>query len=109
MHSFTPGIKSRLVHQLMSRYTHKPVVLTNDENMQNVWVYDWGQADARLLFINFVKSMLASGKVDGLFADKWGTHCQQVTEMILQYFSSFLCLDSNAYVFGETRLCALAR
>lgn len=58
------------------------MVLTNDENMQNVWVYDWGQADARLLFINFVQSLLASGKVDGLFADKWGTHCQQVYEMI---------------------------
>jgi hypothetical protein len=72
-------VVTQFEHASLSRYTHKPVVLTNDENMQNVWVYDWGLADARLLFVNFVKSMLATGKVDGLFADKWGTHCQQAS------------------------------
>lgn len=27
---------------LMDMYTGKPVELTNDEDMQHVWVYDWG-------------------------------------------------------------------
>ena len=27
---------------LIDMYTGKPVELTNDEDMKNVWVYDWG-------------------------------------------------------------------
>jgi len=56
---------------LMDMYTGKPVTLTNDENMQHVWVYDWGSETGRRLFTDFVQAEIASGNVDGMFADKW--------------------------------------
>ena len=63
---------------LMDMYTGKPVELTNDEDMQHVWVYDWGSAAGRRLFLTFVQDAIASGRVDGLFADKWGYPCKEV-------------------------------
>ena len=45
--------------------------LTNDENMQHVWVYDWGSETGRQLFVDFIQTAIASGSVDGMFADKW--------------------------------------
>ena len=53
---------------------------TNDENMQHDWVYDWGSETGRQLFIDFVQSEIASGNVDGMFADKWGYECKEVND-----------------------------
>ena len=65
---------------LMDMSTGKPVELTNDENMQHVWVYDWGNAEGRQLFLDWIAAAIASGNVDGLFADKWGYQCQEINE-----------------------------
>lgn len=65
---------------LMDMYTNKPVELTNDEGMQHVYVYDWGSAKGRELFIAFIKDLLDSGQADGLFSDKWSYRCSQVNE-----------------------------
>jgi hypothetical protein len=62
---------------LMDQYTGKPVLLTNDENMQNIWVYDWGNPKGRELFLNYIKEMIHSGDIDGIFADKWGYKCKE--------------------------------
>ena len=51
---------------LTDMYTGKPVELTNDENMQHVWVYDWGSAKGRQLFLDFIQRAIASGHVDGV-------------------------------------------
>ena len=63
---------------LMDMFTGKPVELTNDENMQHVWVYDWGSAAGRQLFLSFIQTAIAGGHVDGMFADKWGYECKEV-------------------------------
>ena len=63
---------------LIDMYTNKPVELTNDEGMQHVYVYDWGSAKGRQLFLDFIKRLLDSGQADGLFSDKWSYRCSQV-------------------------------
>eukprot|EP00928_Gymnodinium_smaydae_P083557 TRINITY_DN66800_c0_g1_i1.p2 TRINITY_DN66800_c0_g1~~TRINITY_DN66800_c0_g1_i1.p2 ORF type:complete len:261 (-),score=33.93 TRINITY_DN66800_c0_g1_i1:701-1384(-) len=63
---------------LIDMYTNKPVELVNDEGMKKVWVYDWGNPVGRKLFLAFVSDIIASGLVDGMFFDKWGTSCQEV-------------------------------
>ena len=63
---------------LIDMYTNKPVELTNDEGMQHVYVYDWGSAKGRQLFLEFIKGLLDSGQADGLFSDKWSYRCSQV-------------------------------
>lgn len=65
---------------LIDMYTNKPVELTNDEGMQHVYVYDWGSAKGRDLFLEFIRGLLDSGQADGLFSDKWNYRCSQVNE-----------------------------
>eukprot|EP01048_Picozoa_sp_COSAG05_P019260 COSAG05_NODE_2969_length_2456_cov_1.963089_2_plen_359_part_00 len=63
---------------LIDMYTGKPVELTNDEGMQHVWVYDWGNPTGRQLFIDFVSDFLSKNEADGIFADKWGGGASRV-------------------------------
>ena len=63
---------------LKDMYTGKPVELTNDEGMQHVFVYDWGSAKGRQLFVDFIKGFIDTNKADGMFADKWNFQASQV-------------------------------
>lgn len=81
---------------LMDMYTGRPVELTNDENMQHVWVYDWGSATGRELFVNFIQTAIASGSVDGMFADKWGYKCSPVNATTWK-----ICNNKCGYVTPE--------
>jgi len=56
---------------LMDSRTGSPVELVNDDGMHGVYVPDFGTAKGRELWLNAVKGWLATGLVDGIFADKW--------------------------------------
>lgn len=56
---------------LIDSQTGKPVELRNDDGMPGVLVPDFGQAAARALWMGEVEGWLATGLVDGIFADKW--------------------------------------
>ena len=38
---------------------------------RHVFVYDWGSAKGRQLFVDFIAGLLSSGQADGIFSDKW--------------------------------------
>ena len=51
--------------------TGKPFELRNDDGMPGVLVPDFGTAAGRNLWMQEVEGWLATGLVDGIFADKW--------------------------------------
>jgi hypothetical protein len=56
---------------LMDSQTGKPITLRNDDGMPGVLVPDFGKRVGRELWLGEVQQWLASGLVDGVFADKW--------------------------------------
>jgi hypothetical protein len=56
---------------LMDSRTGTPVELVNDDGMHGVYVPDFSTEKGRNLWLGAVKGWLATGLVDGIFADKW--------------------------------------
>eukprot|EP00662_Eupelagonemidae_sp_cell21_P024608 gene24608-27378_t len=56
---------------LTDAWTGKPVELHNDDGMPGVYVPDFGTEQGRALWMSEVEGWVASGLVDGIFADKW--------------------------------------
>jgi len=68
------GLAQQYIDQgalLMDSRTNAPVELVNDDGMHGVYVPDFGTQQGRDLWLGTVKGWLASGLVDGIFADKW--------------------------------------
>ena len=56
---------------LLDSQTGQPIELRNDDGMPGVLVPDFGKAVGRSLWMGEVEGWLATGLVDGIFADKW--------------------------------------
>lgn len=59
---------------LMDANTKQPVMLRNDNGMPGIGVPDFGQAVGRQLWQAAVKGWVSTGKVDGIFGDKWNVY-----------------------------------
>ena len=61
---------------LQTAHAHTAAVERDDRGLivavrRHVFVYDWGSAKGRQLFVDFIAGLLSSGQADGIFSDKW--------------------------------------
>jgi hypothetical protein len=55
--------------------------LTNDAGMKNVTVYDYSQKTGRSLWINAIRTILATGVIDGIYADQMSLFAKHESQL----------------------------